>query len=137
MFRTDDFEIPTFSEMVDLDLASVVPSVAGPKRPQDRVALPRVWESSCNVWEQPPNGGTNGAVAEAVSREEDEGGIDPDGMAEATSPNGPPNSRAGPGWIGRDRGDHVLHDTSNPPSWSPRGSWHATPSPAVSCLRTT
>ena len=92
MFRTDDSEIPTFSEMVELDLASVVPSVAGPKRPQDRVALPRVWESFCNVWEQPPNGGINGATAEAVSREEDEGGIDPDGMAEATSPDGPPDS---------------------------------------------
>ena len=53
MFRTDDSEIPTFSEMVELDLASVVPSVAGPKRPQDRVALPNVWESFTNVWEQP------------------------------------------------------------------------------------
>jgi aconitate hydratase len=92
MFRTDESEIPTFSEMVELDLASVVPSVAGPKRPQDRVALPRVWESFCNVWEQPANGGTNGAVAAAVSREEDEGGIDPDGMVEATSPDGPPDS---------------------------------------------
>ena len=89
MFRTDDSEIPIFSEMVELDLASVVPSVAGPKRPQDRVALPRVWESFCNVWEQPPRG-TNDATAEAeLSREEDEGGIDPDGMAEVTSPNGP------------------------------------------------
>jgi aconitate hydratase len=87
MFRTDDSEIPAFSEMVELDLASVVPSVAGPKRPQDRVALPRVWESFCNVWEQPPKD-----TAGEISREEDEGGIDPDGMAEVTSPNGPPDS---------------------------------------------
>ena len=36
---------PTFSEILDLDLASVVPSMAGPKRPQDRVALPDVWDS--------------------------------------------------------------------------------------------
>ena len=34
-----------FSEVVDLDLARVEPSVAGPKRPQDRVALPGVWTS--------------------------------------------------------------------------------------------
>jgi aconitate hydratase len=30
---------PTFSEYLELDLASVVPSIAGPKRPQDRVAI--------------------------------------------------------------------------------------------------
>ena len=30
---------PTYSEVVDLDLASIVPSLAGPKRPQDRIAL--------------------------------------------------------------------------------------------------
>jgi aconitate hydratase len=30
---------PTFSERIELDLGDVVPSLAGPKRPQDRVAL--------------------------------------------------------------------------------------------------
>ncbi|NBX71150.1 MAG: aconitate hydratase AcnA, partial [Actinobacteria bacterium] len=30
---------PTYSEYLELDLASVVPSIAGPKRPQDRVVL--------------------------------------------------------------------------------------------------
>jgi aconitate hydratase len=30
---------PTFSEYLELDLATVVPSIAGPKRPQDRVEL--------------------------------------------------------------------------------------------------
>src|ERR1700712_1613723 len=30
---------PVFSEYLELDLASVVPSIAGPKRPQDRVVL--------------------------------------------------------------------------------------------------
>jgi aconitate hydratase len=92
MFRTDDSEIPTFSEMVELDLATVVPSVAGPKRPQDRVALPRVWESFCNVWAQPPRG-TNDVTAEGeISREEEEGGIDPAGMVAVTTPNGPPDA---------------------------------------------
>ena len=32
---------PTFSEYLELDLATVVPSIAGPKRPQDRVELSR------------------------------------------------------------------------------------------------
>src|SRR5690625_7624393 len=30
---------PRYSEHLELDLSSVVPSIAGPKRPQDRVAL--------------------------------------------------------------------------------------------------
>jgi aconitate hydratase len=39
LFRRDGDAAPTFSETLALDLASVVPSVAGPRRPQDRVAL--------------------------------------------------------------------------------------------------
>jgi len=92
MFRTDESAIPAFSEMVELDLASVVPSVAGPKRPQDRVALPRVWESFCNVWEQPPRGTSEVTAEGEIAREEEEGGIDPAGMAEVATPNGPADS---------------------------------------------
>ena len=43
-------ETPVFSETLDLDLASIVPSVAGPRRPQDRVALPGVWSSFTAVY---------------------------------------------------------------------------------------
>jgi aconitate hydratase len=39
MWRTDDSPDPWFSDTLELDLGSVVPSLAGPKRPQDRVAL--------------------------------------------------------------------------------------------------
>ncbi len=35
----DPSATPRYSEHLELDLASVVPSIAGPKRPQDRVAL--------------------------------------------------------------------------------------------------
>jgi aconitate hydratase A / 2-methylisocitrate dehydratase len=45
LFRTDADPEPVFSEVLDLDLSAVEPSVAGPKRPQDRVALSGVWES--------------------------------------------------------------------------------------------
>jgi len=45
LFRTDADAEPTFSEVVDLDLSAVEPSLAGPKRPQDRVSLPGVWDS--------------------------------------------------------------------------------------------
>jgi len=35
----DDDREPAFSEYLELDLATIVPSIAGPKRPQDRVAM--------------------------------------------------------------------------------------------------
>ena len=89
MFRTDESEIPRFSEMVELDLATVVPSLAGPKRPQDRVALPNVWKSFTNVWEErAPRGGEVTAEGE-VPRLVEEGGIDPDGNGVTAAPNGP------------------------------------------------
>jgi aconitate hydratase len=39
LWRTDETPEPRFSEMLDLDLESVEASLAGPRRPQDRVAL--------------------------------------------------------------------------------------------------
>lgn len=39
MFRTNDSADPEFSDLVELDLATVEPSLAGPRRPQDRVPL--------------------------------------------------------------------------------------------------
>jgi aconitate hydratase len=41
MFRDDDTEDPVFTDTIALDLAEVEPSIAGPKRPQDRVPLTR------------------------------------------------------------------------------------------------
>jgi aconitate hydratase len=39
MFHDGDSEDPTFSATLELDLGDVEPSIAGPKRPQDRVPL--------------------------------------------------------------------------------------------------
>jgi aconitate hydratase len=39
LFRTDKTPDPIFSDTLELDLASVVPTMAGPKRPQDSVPL--------------------------------------------------------------------------------------------------
>jgi aconitate hydratase len=39
LFHTEDSEEPTFSELLELELGEVEPSIAGPKRPQDRIAL--------------------------------------------------------------------------------------------------
>jgi aconitate hydratase len=45
LFRTDEAPIPKFSETLELDLSTVQPSLAGPRRPQDRVALSDVPQS--------------------------------------------------------------------------------------------
>jgi len=39
MFRTDETPDPLFTDTIELDLSTIVPSLAGPKRPQDRVDL--------------------------------------------------------------------------------------------------
>ena len=39
LFRTDATVDPIFTDTLELDLSTVVPSLAGPKRPQDRVPL--------------------------------------------------------------------------------------------------
>src|SRR5216683_6770796 len=42
-----------YSQTVELDLASVVPSLAGPKRPQDRIPLPKMKESFDTLFSKP------------------------------------------------------------------------------------
>jgi len=42
IFRSDATADPVFSDTLELDLSTVVPSLAGPKRPQDRIALTNV-----------------------------------------------------------------------------------------------
>ncbi len=39
LFRTDDMADPVFTDTLELDLGDVQPSLAGPKRPQDKILL--------------------------------------------------------------------------------------------------
>ena len=39
LFRTDDVPDPMFQDIVELDMSTVKPSLAGPSRPQDRIGL--------------------------------------------------------------------------------------------------
>ncbi len=39
LFRTDDVPEPQFDDLLELDLATIEPSLAGPRRPQDRVSM--------------------------------------------------------------------------------------------------
>src|SRR5207244_3551148 len=45
LFRTDATPAPTFTKILSLDLSTVEPSLAGPKRPQDRVPLAAMKEN--------------------------------------------------------------------------------------------
>ena len=74
MYRSDDSPDPIFSDTLELDLASVTPNLAGPRRPQDRVALADVkaeFNKALVGWQSARGG--NGK-SEAIARLEDEGG---------------------------------------------------------------
>ena len=72
MFRTDDSPDPEFTETLELDLGQVVPSVAGPRRPQDRVAVQNIWESFSAIYSDEVK--DNNGVTVDLSRWAGEGG---------------------------------------------------------------
>ncbi|MGH7765801.1 MAG: aconitate hydratase, partial [Candidatus Dormibacteraceae bacterium] len=69
LFRSDGDPTPEFSELLELDLAKVEPSLAGPKRPQDRVSLPHVWDSFTSAFGNGPK-----PSGQALARLTNEGG---------------------------------------------------------------
>ena len=69
LFRVDGSPAPKFTELLELDLAKVEPSIAGPKRPQDRVPLAKVWNSFNSVFARDPK-----PDPDAISRLTEEGG---------------------------------------------------------------
>src|SRR5207253_1813141 len=69
LFRKDGDAIPKFTELLELDLTKVEPSLAGPKRPQDRAPLPKVWESFTSAFANSPK-----PSPDAISRLTEEGG---------------------------------------------------------------
>ncbi|MBM3848082.1 MAG: aconitate hydratase AcnA, partial [Verrucomicrobia bacterium] len=56
-----------YSQELELDLASVVPSVAGPKRPQDRIELPRLKNEFVGAFSKPVTESGFGKKAEEFS----------------------------------------------------------------------
>ena len=54
LFRTDQTPAPLFNDTLELDLGTVEPTVAGPKRPQDRVPLRHAKSSFTKVVEGTP-----------------------------------------------------------------------------------
>jgi aconitate hydratase len=55
-----------YTELLELDLASVVPSVSGPKRPQDRIDLPRIKSRFIELYSEPVAEGGYGKKGETL-----------------------------------------------------------------------
>ena len=62
LFRTDDTADPVFSDTLELDLGEVEPSLAGPRRPQDRVPLRGVKQAFAEVLPDMKGGDTASRV---------------------------------------------------------------------------
>ncbi len=86
LFRTDDTPDAAYSDTLELDLGTVVPSLAGPRRPQDRVALSQARRSFAVALpdlqkglKKPAAGARTAsggaAVAEAVAAELEHGSV--------------------------------------------------------------
>ncbi len=66
LFRTDQTPDPHFTEQLELDLATVEPSLAGPRRPQDRLPLGQVRRGFRDAF--PKVFGGDGSSQEAAGR---------------------------------------------------------------------
>jgi len=69
MFRTDDTPDPVFSDVLELDLSTIVPSLAGPKRPQDRVELTAMKKEFNEIIRTPIDKGGYGLSEEKIAQE--------------------------------------------------------------------
>ncbi|GFN31138.1 aconitate hydratase AcnA [Paenibacillus xylaniclasticus] len=69
MFRTDDLADPVFSDVIELDLSTVVPSLAGPKRPQDRVELTAMKEAFNSIIRTPIDKGGYGLSDDKIEQQ--------------------------------------------------------------------
>jgi aconitate hydratase len=79
---------PLYTDVVELDLGTIEPTLAGPRRPHDRVPLREVkrqfWESIASMLPSP-----NPAQAQAVGRLEGEGGVVAPAPAATAAPSAP------------------------------------------------
>ena len=136
---------PRYSEKLELDLSTVVPSLAGPKRPQDRVALSDAKESfraalADYVDETDAEQGYDESVAESFPASDSPSHDGGNGSAAPTDHLGGPARRPaavarptprrsridgthvrGRPRRGDDRGDHLLHQHVQPVGDDRRG----------------
>src|SRR3954449_12352234 len=121
MWHDEDAEDPTYSDVLELDLGDVVPSLAGPKRPQDRVSLSDAKEAF------------RSALADYVDDGEPEGGSDKEGVPAQEKPDEAEHSKVdeqsddsfpssdAPSHSEGGNGDGAPHDWRNHPAGSGSG----------------
>jgi len=69
LFHTSSTPDPRFSKTIELDLGSIEPSLAGPRRPQDRIPLSQVGSNFSSYLSRPKTDGGLGIVeSSALSR---------------------------------------------------------------------
>ncbi|CAB3395129.1 aconitate hydratase (bifunctional aconitase) [Kyrpidia spormannii] len=71
LLHTEEAPEPVFSDIVELDLSTVKPTLAGPKRPQDKVPLPDLKASFEKAVESPVDQGGFGFGKEGLARTSD------------------------------------------------------------------
>ena len=100
LWHDEHSEEPTFSDTIELDLATVEPSLAGPKRPQDRVSLSDAKRSFARaLLDYVP---TNGEQRDAI----DEGVAESYPASDPPANGSPGSSEGGDGFPSRSRGRH-------------------------------
>jgi aconitate hydratase len=67
LFRTDETPDPRFTDTLELDLSTVEPSLAGPRRPQDRVPIQAMKQTFRNAYAEQLAGSGGGVPAAALS----------------------------------------------------------------------
>jgi aconitate hydratase len=79
LFRTDQTPEPLFDDLLELDLNTIEPSLAGPRRPQDRVTLSELGKTFRAAYADRLKTASNGNTENALIRLGSEGGNpDPD-----------------------------------------------------------
>ena len=66
LFRTDTTPDPAFTDVLELDLGTVEPSLAGPRRPQDRVTLATIGQSIRGAFPNQFAHGANGNASASI-----------------------------------------------------------------------
>ncbi|MFK7847471.1 MAG: aconitate hydratase AcnA [Rhodothermales bacterium] len=68
LFRTDDTPDPEYLDVLELDMSTIVPSLSGPKRPQDRITLPGMKGDFAQSLTTPPGPRGFGLTEDALNK---------------------------------------------------------------------
>src|SRR3712207_6232983 len=95
LFHDEESEEATYSDTLELDLSSVEPSLAGPKRPQDRVSLSHARAAFRTALEEDIGDGSEGDDSHEEASAESMDASDPPADAEGQAAEGEPDPTAG------------------------------------------